>query len=323
MSIRARQQAVATRDHVVQFYAHDDELIATVGFHLADAIRAGDVAVIVATDAHRRAFEAAMVMLGVDVAAARRDGVLVTADAEDTLAAFLHDGRPDAERFGAVVGELIRGAAATGRAVRVYGEMVALLWDAGHVAAAIELESLWNALGDELTFSLFCAYPVGSVSDAGHAAAFAEVRHLHSAIIPGAGHGPRDGDAVRSDALRSFPATTHAPRSARRFVVETLTAWCDRGLVDVDLVDDAALVVTELATNAVLHASSDFTVAVSRTSTGIRIAVHDTSAGAPVRRNGGAMETGGRGVAMVSAMASQWGAELMGEEKVVWAELRR
>ena len=43
--------------------------------------------------------------------------------------------------------------------VCVFGEMVWLLWDAGQVNAAIEVETLWNELGHQYPFSLLCAYP--------------------------------------------------------------------------------------------------------------------------------------------------------------------
>ena len=81
----------------------------------------------------------------------------------------------------------MRDAAASGRRVRAYGEMVALLWDAGDVLGAIELETLWHELGRELSFSLFCSYPASSVSGPEHAQALHQVCHLHSAVLRPAG----------------------------------------------------------------------------------------------------------------------------------------
>ena len=39
---------------------------------------------------------------------------------------------------------MLRQAAKAGRPVRVFGEMVALLWDPGLTDAAIEVEAMWN-----------------------------------------------------------------------------------------------------------------------------------------------------------------------------------
>jgi hypothetical protein len=67
--------------------------------------------------------------------------------------------------------------------VRAYGEMVALLWDAGNVAGAIELEALWNDLLDDVRFGLFCAYPSASVAGHGDVEASRRVCDLHTSVI--------------------------------------------------------------------------------------------------------------------------------------------
>lgn len=43
--------------------------------------------------------------------------------------------------------------------MRVFGEMVSLLWEQGNVAGALNLEDLWNELSESIRFKLFCAYP--------------------------------------------------------------------------------------------------------------------------------------------------------------------
>lgn len=298
----ATQLTVGPRDHVVQFYERDHDLIAGVGAYLLDAARAGDIAIVVATPAHLAAFEAALTDGGVDVAAARSGGSLVSVDAADTLSQLLVSrGGPDPAAFDAIVGGLVRCAAGTGKQVRAYGEMVALLWDAGDVAAAIDLETLWNDLGTREAFSLYCAYPSASVSGDEHAGALHEVCHLHSAVV---------------EEARPFPCTDDAPRAARRFVVDTLARWGRADDIQV-----AALAVTELATNAVLHARSDFVVGLSLRDGAIRLSVSDASSATPAPRAPGSDEPGGRGLLMVAALSNRWGTDVAGDGKVVWAEL--
>ena len=166
-------------DHVVQFYGHDDELVDAVSGYLSAALGAHEVAIVVATEAHRRAFDLALVGRGVDLAASS----YITLDASETMSKFVIDGRVDRDLFGLVVGQLIRTAAATGRPVRVYGEIVALLWDAGQINAAVELERLWNELGSVLPFSLYCAYPTHSVTGAAHRADLEAICHLHADMV--------------------------------------------------------------------------------------------------------------------------------------------
>ena len=56
--------------HVVQFYGHEEELADRVAGYLLGALQHGGVAVVIATAAHRRAFETRLTRAGVDVAAA-------------------------------------------------------------------------------------------------------------------------------------------------------------------------------------------------------------------------------------------------------------
>ena len=113
-----------------------------------------------------------------------------------------------------------------------------------------------------------------------------------------------------------------APRAARAFVAETLTAWN----VQADEVEAAQLVVSELVTNAVLHAAESPTISLDLhlTDGAVRVLVSDGSLGEPDRtlrpdpRRG---ETG-RGVWLVDAFAECWGTERHGRDgKTVWCEL--
>jgi hypothetical protein len=70
--------------------------------------------------------------------------------------------------------------------VRIFGEMVALLWDAGNAGAAVDLEALWNELGRQYSFSLLCAYPAGAVAADEYADELAQICAAHSAVLSGA-----------------------------------------------------------------------------------------------------------------------------------------
>ncbi len=140
---------------------------------------------------------------GVDISAVRTTGQFVALDAAETMAMFMVDGAPDPDRFDAVVGALVREAQASGRRAFIFGEMVALLWVAGQVTAAMDLERLWNRLGAEEQFSLLCGYSNQLLAGAGLLAEFEEICHLHSAIVGGSPADVRRG-AVGA-ASRMFP----------------------------------------------------------------------------------------------------------------------
>jgi hypothetical protein len=298
---------IGSREHVVQFYRSDEELAEYVTDYLLDAIRGEGVAVVIATPGHRLAFSERLTDLGVDMGAARASGAYLDFDARQTLDEFMTGDTPDSAKFGATVGDVIRSAAHRGQPVRAYGEMVALLWDTGLVTAAIDLEALWNDLGQAEAFSLLCAYPADTVTDPGQSAAFAEVCDLHASVM--ASQAPVTA--------RSFPESLDATTSARHFVTRTLREWGVEGLNA-----DAELTVTEFAANAVVHARSAFTVTIAVTDDTVRITVRDS---APLVS--GAPELPARplhGLGAVAAMARVWGVEPLGNSgKLVWAELFR
>ena len=308
--------------HVVQFYRHEEDLADRVACYLREALQGGGVAVVIAIAAHRRAFEGRLTQAGVDLAAAVRSGSYLARDASDTLRAVMPGGRLDHHAFDRVVGALIRRAGQDGtgvRPVRVYGEMVALLWDDGLVNAAVELEEMWDRIGLRHPFSLFCGYPASSVSGDGHLAAFAEVCRLHRSVV-GGWPGP-----AAPGATRAFALSGDAPAAARHFAVDAA-----RRLGAADLADDAALVVTELAANAVVHAHTGFTVELAASQGVLRISVRDGSplppappaAGLPAAPAAGLPAAPLHGLGAVDALARRWGVEPVGHSgKSVWVEL--
>jgi MEDS: MEthanogen/methylotroph, DcmR Sensory domain len=309
---------IAERQHVVQFYGSAEELTACAGRYLSEGLLAGEKAVVAATGKHCMAFAAYLAAAGVSLRAAQDAGDLTWVDARDLLRRMLVGGRPDPDRFDAVIGGLLRRATGAGRPVRVFGEMVALLWDAGQVSAAIELESRWNDLAARLPFSLYCGYLADRSADGELTEALARICGLHSAVLEGgqqkAGAGAAPAGA--GVAVRDFPLHLDSPRDARHFMLDALGGQLPRTLAD-----DAALVMTELTANAVIHAKSAFTVAVRTDDHTVRMAVSD--ARTLQSGHGGRLPAaGGRGLGLVDMVAGRWAAEPLPRGKVVWAELQ-
>lgn len=304
MAVQSRGSMVGGGEHVVQFYDHDRDLARAVGDYLSGAVMSGEVAIVIATEPHRRTFEAEMASAGVDTTRATSDGSVLWFDAGELLSGFVRDGEVNPAQFQDVVGSVLRKVARKGRRIKAYGEMVALLWDAGHVLGAIELEKLWNGLAAELGFSLFCAYHVHSVAGEDHADALHEVCRLHTAVV--------------DDAKARFRAGPDAPFAARRFVAGLLGR---RPYGDRVAADDAQLVISELATNAVIHAGTPFSVGVRYDGSCVRISVHDWSSTQPVMRDGNPTAPSGRGLRLIAMVSRAWGVEYGPDGKTVWAEL--
>jgi hypothetical protein len=149
---------VPSSDHFVQFFDADDQLVDAVGRFVHTGIEAGEVCVVIATAEHRRRIAAELAVRGIDVAALEADYRYIAVDADTLLNGFFSNGRLDRYRFHDRVGMLQKQAASSGRPVRVFGEMVALLVSRGHVPVAIELEDMWNELGRSQEFVLLCGY---------------------------------------------------------------------------------------------------------------------------------------------------------------------
>jgi hypothetical protein len=171
--------------HAVLFHRDDGELAGRVSAYLLEAIHAGGAAIVIATPGHRRAISARLTQAGVNVAAAEAAGAFVALDAIETMSRFMVAGWPDAAGFWQVLNPVIHRATEARKQVRVFGEMVALLWDFGQVNAAIEVEAMWNELAAQYPLSLLCAYPAGSVSADHHQDALAELCRVHASVVGG------------------------------------------------------------------------------------------------------------------------------------------
>ena len=174
-------------DHRVQFYDSDDFLALTVADFLDEGLRGGQPLVVIATEPHRRSFANRLKLKGHDVDRASGSGKLMLLDARETLEAFMVGAVPDGERFRKVVGTALQSARRLGggeSVLRLYGEMVDLLWRDGNTEGALQLEELWNDLAHTYEFSLLCAYAMGNFYRSTDADAFHAVCKHHTHVRP-------------------------------------------------------------------------------------------------------------------------------------------
>jgi hypothetical protein len=170
-------------DHAVAFYANDHELADQVYEHLCGSAEQG-TAIVIATAEHRKLISERLAQAGIDVPGEWASGSYVALDAAKVMASFMAAGWPDAAAFWGTVSPVLKRALARPGPVRVFGEMVALLWADGQTGAAVELEALWNELASQLSFSLLCAYPASVVSGDDLADEVAQLHAGHSVVVP-------------------------------------------------------------------------------------------------------------------------------------------
>src|SRR4051794_33867537 len=146
--------------HAVQFYRSDAHLVRTVSNFLADGLRAGQPLIVVATEAHRRAFADSLRREGLDTDELLSGREAEWLDARETLEVFMEAGMPDRELFMGTVGAVFERVLRKRHylIVRGYGEMVDLLMRDGNIEGAVRLEELWNELAEKYAYSLLCGY---------------------------------------------------------------------------------------------------------------------------------------------------------------------
>jgi MEDS: MEthanogen/methylotroph, DcmR Sensory domain len=184
-----------SHNHQIHFYDDQSSLATNVAGYLEEGLRAGEWVLVIATAEHEKALTDALRAAGLDPALAAREGRLEFRDAAAMLAQFMIDGQPDPARFENTVGAFIRelrARAGNGR-VRAYGEMVDVLWNAGHSSAAIQLEQLWNQLLHTHPVSLLCAYQIDVFGKEFQTGVLDSILCAHTDLCPDRVAGDLDG----------------------------------------------------------------------------------------------------------------------------------
>ena len=168
--------------HAVRFYEDAQSLSRMVATFVAEGFIESLPAIIIATPEHLDAIFEKLSAMSFDLDHVKRRGDLIVLDARDTLALFMVNGMPNAEKFEAtmlpVIDRVCRGRQDC--VIRAYGEMVDVLWKDGCEAAAVRLEMLWNQLANTRKFSLLCGYSMGSFYKD---AAFDAICHQHTHVL--------------------------------------------------------------------------------------------------------------------------------------------
>ena len=103
----------------------------------------------------------------------------------------------------------------------------------------------------------------------------------------------------------------------RRFAV----AACREHSPAVDC-ETVALLVSEVSTNALVHGAGQVRLRVLPMPGALRVEVLDASPALPCKREASLLDEGGRGMALVEALASAWGADTSADGgKTVWFEV--
>jgi anti-sigma regulatory factor (Ser/Thr protein kinase) len=145
-----------------------------------------------------------------------------------------------------------------------------------------------------------------------------------TALLPGIDEPPDDvtlllvrvPEAPVASAATALNPEPRAVALGRRFVSQTLEAWDCAGLADI-----ACLLTSEILTNAVRHARTPIGLRLYRAARDITVEISDDNTHVPARRLADPDDENGRGLMLVEALASAWGARPTRTGKSVWFTL--
>jgi signal transduction histidine kinase/ActR/RegA family two-component response regulator len=191
---------VNQHSHLVQFYENDGFLVDALTRWFADGLNGGDSCVFVGTESHRIRLQEKLADRGFDLDGLRTGRRFVCLDAAQVLSTFMVDEWPNEGLFIRAI-EGVLGRVSKPREIRVFGEMVALLWADGKRQAAVRLEEMWNAFMKTHALSLCCAYPLHSFSCDADASLFLKVCAQHTQVLPAESYTALTTEAERLRAI--------------------------------------------------------------------------------------------------------------------------
>jgi DNA-binding NarL/FixJ family response regulator len=166
LPLSSPRKGTATRNHEVCFYSDDASFLLGHARFIESALRAGNPAIVVATESHQKSFLQSLQAHGVDSAAAIEQGRYIPLDVAEMLSRLMVNDLPDPVRFSRVAGNLLMAATKAAKReqprVAVCGEAVSVLWTQGKGEAAVQLEHLWDEMTKVYDLDILCGYVLTS-----------------------------------------------------------------------------------------------------------------------------------------------------------------
>lgn len=153
------------RGHAMHLYGDRGPLADVLAEWVHEGAQANEAAILLVGAETRSHLERALSARDLVAEALRKRGAIVVLHAEDVLTGLLVNGKLDAGAFERVVASVIRRTATRHPGVRVFTELVDLLWRERRPTLAVEMERMWNRFREEIPFRLLCAYDGANTRD--------------------------------------------------------------------------------------------------------------------------------------------------------------
>ncbi len=186
MSGQPADLPAAHRGHAVKFYEDNQGIVDSIFAFVGEGLRSDGVVAVVATREHIDLLESRLIRSGFQLPRAKLECRFLVYEAEQVRARLMPDGHTvDRGCFNGFLQEVMeRSWGGAPRPLRIFGEMVNILWGQRQREAALQLEQLWNEAVRDLGFALLCGYCLDGFASAEDASAFDAVCEHHGQVQP-------------------------------------------------------------------------------------------------------------------------------------------
>ena len=163
--------------HEILFFADDTVLVYGFAHFIGCALKAGNPAIVLATESHRESLLYRLKEQDVEIDAAIQQGTYVSLDAAKAL---------DPEQFVESARDMIEAAFMLGKTrhprLAFCGERAGRLWADGNADAAIQVEQFCEDLATTYDIDILCGYPSSSLAAEQNKQLFSTICEIHFAV---------------------------------------------------------------------------------------------------------------------------------------------
>ena len=171
-------------NHIVKVCRDQTVKINSVAQYVAKGLSNGEAVAIIARPSLRKALVDFLVKQGFDVQSFKDQGQIKFLDADFLLSSLWIDNGIDIEAFEKLVADPLKVMKLTYDKIRIFGEMVDVLWQKGAYDGAMQLEDRWNDLFKKIEFSLLCTYSFNHLDPSTYDEALERICRCHTHHIP-------------------------------------------------------------------------------------------------------------------------------------------
>jgi CheY-like chemotaxis protein len=175
------------RRHEARFYSENGFLLDDLTQFAGAALKAGNVAMVIAAESHRDSLLSRLQSYGLDMSVEIEQGRYIALDTGEALSTFMVNGKLDPDRFlklfGGRIEIALEHAKGEPRRVAVYGECCGQLWAQGNTEAPVQMEKLGNQLMAMYDVDILCGYSLDNFEGKQSGGAFQTICAEHSAIL--------------------------------------------------------------------------------------------------------------------------------------------